>query len=289
MLHDYIEQFLDYCQVSNFAPKSIEAFRVRLEQFHQYCQSVAVGSVSEIGYQQLSDFVADFQRPSVHMKKSRVWALHQFYHFLKLNHIIEEDIARQIPYPKIERKVPRYLTSTEFNQILGYFASQANTATGLRNLIVIMLLGFLGLRLGALLKLNIEDVDLHSGLLWIRDKGNRRRFLPLPGILRKALANYLETRNHARGPLLLSKRRRRLSERRVQNLLRTAMAELDIEKHLHAHLFRHTAATYLAKVAGADVTQHVLGHAAGNNTVQYSHLNPDVYALYMKKHPYMNL
>ena len=105
------------------------------------------------------------------------------------------------------------------------------------------------------------------------------------------LTSYLEIldRRQNRGPLLLSKRRKRLSERTVQDFLRTAMAELDIKKHLHAHLFRHTAATYLNKVAGPDVTQHVLGHVARRNTVQYTHLNPDVYAAYMKKHPYMNL
>ena len=103
MLRIYIEQFLHYCQVSNFTAKSIEAFRVRLEQFHQYCQTVAVGSVSEIGYQQLSDFVADFQTPSVHVKKSRVWALHQFYHFLKLNHMGAALLRPHITQPFYKR------------------------------------------------------------------------------------------------------------------------------------------------------------------------------------------
>ena len=289
MLHNYIEQFLDYCQVSNFSARSIEAFTARLGQFQQYCQSLSLVSIAEINYQQLLTFVADFQTPSVHVKKSRVWALHQFYHFLKLNQRIDENIAAYIPYPKIAKKVPRYLTMTEFNLILRHFASQTNRPQGLRNLLVIMLFGFLGLRLGALLKLNVADVDLDSGLLWIRDKGNRGRLLPLPGILRQALTSYLETRNHAQGPLLLSKRNKRISEHTVQDLLRTAMSELGMNKHLHAHLFRHTTATYLNKVSGPDVTQHVLGHAARSNTVQYTHLNPDIYAVYMKQHPYMNL
>ena len=289
MLHNYIEQFLHYCQVSNFSAKSIEALTARLRQFNQYLQTLSLGSIAEINYQQLLTFVADFNTPSVHVKKSRVWALHQFYHFLKLKHIIDDNIAMDIPYPKIAKKVPQYLTMTELNLILQQFASQANRPQGLRNLIVIMLFGFLALRLGALLKLNVADVDLDSGLLWIRDKGNIGRLLPLPGILRQALTSYLETRNHAQGPLLLSKRNKRISEHTVQDLLRTAMSELGIDKHLHAHLFRHTAATYLNKVAGPDVTQHVLGHAARSNTEQYTHLNPDVYAVYMKKHPYMNL
>ncbi len=289
MLQDYIEQFLHYCQVSNFTAKSIEAFTARLRQFDRYCQTLAADSIAELNYQHLLAFVADFEAPSDHVKKNRVWALHQFYHFLKLNHIIDENIAAYIPYPKIWRKVPQYLIPTEFNQLLEHFASRANSPHGLRNLIVIMLFGFLGLRLGALLKLNVEDVDLNFGLLHIREKGDVQRLLPLPDILCRTLTGYLETRGHPRGPLLLSKRGKRISERTVQDFLRTAMAKLGMDKHLHAHLFRHTAATCLNKVAGPDITQHVLGHAARSNTRHYIHLNPDVYAVYMKKHPYMNL
>ena len=70
----------------------------------------------------------------------------------------------------------------------------------------------------------------------------------------------------------------------MQDILHNALAELNTRKRLHAHLFRHTAATYLNKVAGQDVTQQVLGHASRSNTQQYTHLNPDVYAVYMKKH-----
>ncbi|MEE8288811.1 MAG: tyrosine-type recombinase/integrase, partial [Nitrosomonadaceae bacterium] len=245
--------------------------------------------IADLNYQHLLVFVADFEAPSVHVKKNRVWALHHFYHFLKLNHIIDENIAAYIPYPKIGRKVPQYLTITEFNQLLEHFASRAVSPHGLRNLNVIMLFGLLGLRLRSVLKLDIADVDLSAALIRIREKGNVQRLLPLPGILCRTLTRYLQTLEHPRGPLFLSKRGKRLSERTVQDFLRTAMAKLDIDKHLHAHLFRHTAATYLNKVAGPDVTQHVLGHAARRNTVQYSHLNPDVYAVYMKKHPYMNL
>ncbi len=145
MLENYIKQFLNYCQASNFSAKSIDALASRLNEFNQYCQATSLESVSNVNYQHLLAFVADFEAPSVHVKKNRVWVLHHFYHFLKLNQIIDENIAAYIPYPKIGRKVPQYLTPTEFNQLLEHFASRANSPHGLRNLIVIMLFGFLGL------------------------------------------------------------------------------------------------------------------------------------------------
>ena len=38
-----------------------------------------------------------------------------------------------------------------------------------------MLLGILELRTSALIAINIEDVDLTCGLMWIRGNGRRRR------------------------------------------------------------------------------------------------------------------
>jgi len=295
MLHTHIEQFLRYCQVSNSSSKSIEGLTTRLKQFNQFCQTLSLESIADVTYQHLLTFVADYGEPSVHVKKNRVWALHHFYHFLKLNKIVDDNLATHIPYPKVERKVPKYLTAAELNQILDYFASQTDSESGLRNIIIIMLFGFLGLRLQAVLKLNVEDVDLKSRLIWFDDKGGIKRQLPLPDILYKTLAAYLETSGLAGGPLFLSKRNKRLAERTVQDFFRTAMHELGIGspceinasgdrhcektfisqgKHLHAHLFRHTAATYLNKVADPEVAQHVLGHASQQHTRQYTHLNP---------------
>lgn len=289
MLRSYIEHFLRYCQVSNTSSKSIEALALRLRQFQQFCQALSLQSISDVTYQHLLTFVADFGAPSVHVKKSRIWALRHFYHFLKLNKIVSGNIAGDIPYPKVERKVPKFLTSGELNQILAYFAQHATTPEGLRNLILVLLFGLLGLRLRAILKLNIEDVDLKSHLIWFRDKGNVKRHLPLPDILHQALAAYLETLDKVRGPLFLSKRKKRLAERTVQDVFQKAMDGLGIDKHLHAHLFRHTAATHINKVADSEVAQHVLGHASQHHTRHYTHLNPDIYAVYMKKHPYMEL
>jgi integrase/recombinase XerC len=57
---------------------------------------------------------------------------------------------------------------------------------------------------------------------------------------------------------------------------------------IYSRIFRHTAATELNKIAGLDVTKHVLGHRRRESTKRYVHLNPDVYAEYMRRHPFMD-
>ena len=52
---------------------------------------------------------------------------------------------------------------------------------------------------------------------------------------------------------------------------------------------RPAPATHLNQVAGLQITQFLLGHQRQHNTHQYAHLNPDIYAVHMKNHPYTKL
>jgi integrase/recombinase XerC len=206
---------------------------------------------------------------------------------LTLYRIVPKNIARGLPYPKIEKTVPQFLTIKEYSRLIRHFSDRADSPMGLRNLVIIVLLGTLGLRTSTLIALNVEDIDIRCGLVWIREKGRRQRSMVLPYSLCKIIKKYLLLRHLKKGPLLLSKRNKRISPRTLQDIFRKAADQLDIDKRLHARLFRHTAATHLNKVAGIEITKQVLGHSQRSNTLKYSHLNPDKYHGYMKKHPFM--
>jgi integrase/recombinase XerC len=77
-------------------------------------------------------FVADFESPSIHTKKASIWALRQFFHFLKLQSLVDENIATAIPYPKIEKTFPQFLTIDEYNKILSHCCQKADTRPGIR-------------------------------------------------------------------------------------------------------------------------------------------------------------
>jgi len=287
MLHRYINQFVEYCQLADFSVRSIQALTIRLNEFEAFLKFLRIQSVKKIPYRHLIDFVADYKDPSIHVRKSRVWTLRQFYHFLVLHRIVAENIATGIPYPKIEKTVPQFLTINEYNRLIRYFSNEAQDLLGLRNFVIILMLGTLGLRTSTLIAINIEDIDLTCGLIWIREKGRQRRHLILPHSLCKIIHKYLQLLRHKKGPFLISKRKKRISQRTLQDIFRTAADQNGIDKKLHARLFRHTAATHLNQVAGIEITQHVLGHSRRANTLKYAHLNPDKYAIYMKQHPFM--
>jgi len=230
MLHHYINQFLEYCQLADFSVRSIQALTARTNEFEAFLKSQQTRPIKKVTYQHLINFIADFKSPSIHVRKSRVWMLRQFYHFLTLHRIVTENIATGIPYPKIEKTVPQFLTINEYNRLIRYFSNEAQDLLGLRNFVIILMLGTLGLRTSTLIAINIEDVDLTCGLIWIREKGRQQRNLIMPHTLCKIVRKYLQLLRHKKGPLLISKRKKRISQRTLQDIFRTAADQNGIDK-----------------------------------------------------------
>lgn len=287
MLEVLINDSIEAYKVSDLSDKSIETLRLRLNEFNRYLEATSVNSIRSVTYMHIREFVGDYNSPSEHVRKSRIWALRLFFHYLESYDEVEENIATSLSYPKIEKKVPEFLTIAEYNSLLRYFNERATDYQGHRNLVIIMLFGLLGLRLRSVISINVEDIDIAAGLLWVKEKGRKERPVIIPGALCHILIRYFKVHGEKEGALLLSKRGRRISPRTVQDIFLKASLSLGIEKHLHAHLFRHTAATHLNRVSGPEITQHVLGHMRRRNTEQYTHLNPEKYAVYMRMHPYM--
>jgi site-specific recombinase XerD len=177
MLEEQINDFIRYCKVSGFRDKSIESLSIRLKEFNKFLKTARLRKVKSITYRHLSSFIADYKNPSIHVKKARVWSLRQFFHYLKLNGYVDQNIALDLPYPKIEKTVPHFLTIHEYNRILHHCSKNADTFIGLRNLIIIMMLGLLGLRTNSIISMNIQDVDLVADLAWVKEKGNIKRIV----------------------------------------------------------------------------------------------------------------
>jgi integrase/recombinase XerC len=221
----------------------------------------------------------------VHLKKQRVWTLLQFFHFLKLRNLIHKNIAAPLSYPKIDKKEPGFLTTAELKTILCYFLDREESTRKSRDILIVLFLVFLGLRISSVESLNVQDIDMKENVIVIREKGDRTRTLPLPKALSVFLDRYLQSIDRDVGPLFVSGRNRRISSRMIQHLISDASRDLGMR--IHSHLFRHTAATHLNQAAGIEVAQHALGHRRMENTKRYIHLNPDVYAEYMRRHAYM--
>ena len=75
MLHRFIQEFLAYCRLADFSHRSTQALAIRLNEFTAFLKSQRIRSIKKATYLDLVAFVADFNSPSIHVRKSRVWTL----------------------------------------------------------------------------------------------------------------------------------------------------------------------------------------------------------------------
>jgi len=160
-----------------------------------------------------------------------------------------------------------------------------------RDLAIVYLMLFCGLRSFEVLSLKLEDFDLKQGLLRVFGKGSRERLIPVPQLLHGVLSDYLrlERPQNASTPLLFvilqgSRRAQPLTLEGLRNLFRWRRKSEGSIANANAHRFRHTFGADMARAGvGLVVLQRMMGHADPTTTLQYINLSlGDIAAEYKK-------
>ncbi|MCP4355813.1 MAG: tyrosine-type recombinase/integrase, partial [Proteobacteria bacterium] len=211
MLSNLITDFLEYCKVSCYSDKSMEALICRTQEFNRFVNLKNLQSVQVITYENLLEYIVDFEAPTVHIKKNRVWVIRKFYGFLILHDIVKDNLGKNLPSPKIKKTIPKFLTIDDCEKLLAHFSENATDLIGLRNLIIFLIFSVTGVRLSALRGLDAADFDSLSGLLLIREKGGIERQMALPESLCLLIKKHMHFQNGKSSPLFLSKRGKRIS------------------------------------------------------------------------------
>jgi len=160
-----------------------------------------------------------------------------------------------------------------------------------RDLAIVHLMLFCGLRTCEVLRLELGDVQVDDARLRIRGKGNRERAMPLPDSVMLAIRQYLQLErparcSHTRLFVVLQGARRGspITAAGVRSLFRQRRGRLALLASVHAHRLRHTFGTDMAR-AGVrlPVLQKMMGHADAKTTLQYIKLSmADIAAEYRR-------
>jgi site-specific recombinase XerD len=140
-----------------------------------------------------------------------------------------------------------------------------DTATGCRDLAIIVTFLDTGLRLSELTGLPMSDAHLDQGYLKVMGKGSKERIVPIGNTARKALQRYVfhfrpEPLYLDQDHLFLTLDGKPMTANGVK-LIFQRLARKSGVKRLHVHLCRHTFATnYLTNGGDVFSLQQILGH-----------------------------
>ena len=210
---------------------------------------------------------------SLHRLKAAVKA---FFAWARDTGLVAEDPARGVRLKRLPRKPPSFLTQAEKRKLLKELKGRNSPADRRDRVIFELLLGT-GIRLGELVGLDLDDVDLDAKHLRVCAKGNICQVRFLKTDLRSLLRAWLNERRRmapdGERALFLSNRGTRITPRQVARRLDGWLARAGIGKRLSPHGLRHTFATHLYD-ATSDllVVQRALGHRDIATTEIYTHL-----------------
>jgi integrase/recombinase XerD len=213
----------------------------------------------------------------------RISAMRQFYKFLLLEGVRQDDPTTELDTPRLGRPLPKILSETEIKSLIDAAQSWPGEE-GIRLGCVLELLYATGLRVSELVTLPLAAARRDPRFLVVSGKGGKERLVPLSEPARAALRKYLECREDflpdSRPSRWLFPSRGRaghLTRQRTGQLLKelATRAGLDPDR-LSPHVLRHAFASHLLD-HGADLrsVQQMLGHADIATTQIYTHVETE--------------
>ena len=203
-------------------------------------------------------------------------SLKSFYNYYMRMGNIKSNPTDEIDRPKIEKKIPEFLTLEEVSSLLNF---EVNNEFEARNKAILELLYSSGLRISELTSLELSNIDLDECLVRVMGKGSKERIVPLGDYAIDALKEYIYfyrpmlNKNNS-SYVFLNNRGGVLSRQFIFKVIKEECIKKGIKKNVSPHTLRHTYATHLLK-NGADlrIIQELLGHENLSTTEIYTHLD----------------
>jgi len=304
----HINGYLDHLLVERgLAKNSMSAYRRDLARYQEFLLSRDFLEFSAVSANDISDFlinlrVGNDQHPALAPSSAArtLIAVRGLHAFLAKEGITTSDSARAVKPPGISKRLPKALTFTEIERLLGAVGADSESDLSvlmMRDQALLELLYGTGARISELTDLSLDDVSTLSKdlpILRLKGKGNKERIVPVGSHALKALDRYLvrsrpvlASKSTSSSALFLNARGSKLSRQSAWTILQAAAQRAELAGKVSPHTMRHSFATHLLE-NGADVrvVQELLGHASVTTTQIYTLVTVDqLREVYATAHP----
>jgi integrase/recombinase XerC len=201
-------------------------------------------------------------------------ALRSFFQFLADADYMKHNPTTFVRLARTTRKPPAVLADHEIGALFKTLESDRSPIAKRDQLIFSLFLGT-GIRLGSLVALNVEDVDVAQEILRTNGKNGAQQIVFLSTRLKRRLKAHLQSHTaKPDGPLFLSSRGKRIGARQVQLRLGHWLDKAGITGGYTVHTLRHSFATRVYEKTGdLRLTQRALGHKRITTTEIYTHVS----------------
>lgn len=270
---------------------TLQSYRRDLKQFEKYIEDNGEDyvEVTNDGIKEYIEYMQEIGKKPSTVSRGLA-SIRSFYQYEAKNKVVEKDPTEGIQSPKIEKRVPSVLTSSEVALLLDQ--PKDVDLKGTRDKAMLEFAYATGMRVTEIISLNIEDVNLETGYATCRN-GKKERTVPMGNMSLKALKEYvLEARptmirDDNEKALFVNVNGQRLTRQGFWKIIKYYKDQAHIDKDITPHVLRHSFATHLLQ-NGADLKsiQMMLGHSDILSTQIYMQFQDEsLKNVYKKAHP----
>ncbi|MCL6612186.1 MAG: tyrosine recombinase XerC [Peptococcaceae bacterium] len=298
-MYSYIDSFIHYLEAEkNYSPRTVASYRRDLFHGVDFFAGALGRRDSDLEPADLDPglmrsylgdlFYSGLAKTSI---ARRLAAWRSFYRYLGREGLVEKNPLRGVASLKLEKRLPQFLFREECGALVE--SPRCGDPLSLRDRALLETLYASGIRVGELVGLDLENVNLARGELLVMGKGAKERVVPIGTCAVEALNAYLElarprlSGNGGERAVFVNHKGGRLTDRGVRKIIKKYVGRLGIQNTVSPHTLRHTFATHMLD-GGADLraVQEMLGHKNLSTTQKYTHLTREkLKEVYLKSHP----
>jgi integrase/recombinase XerD len=306
LYNEAVNSFKKYLAIERgYSPLTLKEYERDLKMFYRYLKREFNFednlTISKISKYEIAEFLGDIilsydNLPTTRNRK--LYSIRSFFKYLLKYDFIKYNPAASIEASKTDIKAePIYLKLDDARKYIDSI-SIINNINQKRDLAIIKLFLYAGLRISELVGLNIDDIDFDDNSIKFYGKGSKERYVPLHSDVIDAILEYLPEKheimkknNDAEKALFISRQGNRINVRTVQLMVKkyAKIAGVKNYKKITPHKLRHTFASILyQKTKDIKVLQDLLGHSNISTTQIYTHTDKKQKKEAIKEFPDLN-
>lgn len=267
-----VGKFIEYLSKElNYSDNTVISYEEDINNYLEYLkkQNINYKKIDNIAIRNYLKYLDDLNLKNSTIAR-RISALRTFYNYLLNKGLVDTNLFNSIRNPKIEKKLPNYLSYEELARILDNI--DISTFIGLRNRLMVEMFYATGCRVSEITNIKVSDIDKSNNSIRIMGKGSKERIVYFGEYARDYLDRYLPLIDCVY--LFTNEAKEKLRVHDVEYIIKDLVKNLALKTHVTPHTLRHTFATHLLN-NGADIktVQELLGHSSLNTTGIYTHVS----------------
>jgi site-specific recombinase XerD len=284
------ERILEFFTAQIRNPNTRKAYARATGEFAAWCAEQGISELAQVRPIHVASYIEVLKEkiaaPSVKLKLA---AIRMLFDWLVVGQVVPSNPASSVRGPKhmVRKGKTPVLSVDEARELLS--GIDVSSLVGLRDRALVALMVYTFARIGAAIKMRVEDVYIQGRRTWVRlhEKGGKRHEMPCHHSLEDYLEAYIKGAGIAvdvKGYLFRTARGRSkeltdnpMSQADAFRMIRRRAAGVKILTKIGCHSFRATGITeYLRNGGMLEVAQQMANHESARTTGLYDRRNDQV-------------